>query len=101
MEFPKNFFHVRAGVVAPLPGTLPEPEIYTRLARALGLLPGDNILAPLRAAAERSRLEFDQAFGAFLKDNPSAAPAASLVLYNTLGPTLPHGPASAAGLWPA
>src|ERR671925_960964 len=41
-EFPKNYFHVRAGVVMPLEGTLPEPEIYTRLSRALGLLPGDN-----------------------------------------------------------
>ena len=53
-EFPKNYFHVRAGVVAPLEGTLPEPEIYTRLSRALGLLPGDNALAPLA----RSRLPF-------------------------------------------
>jgi anaerobic selenocysteine-containing dehydrogenase len=100
-EFPTNFFQVRPAVLPPLPGTLPEPEIYTRLARALGLLPGDNVLAPLRTAAERSRQEFDQAFGAFLKDNPSAAPAAALVLYNTLGPTLPNGTASAAGLWPA
>ena len=54
-EFPKNYFHVRAGVLAPLEGTLPEPEIYTRLSRALGLLPGDNALAPLRDAAFRSR----------------------------------------------
>src|ERR1700757_350700 len=69
-EFPTNYFHVRPAVLPPLPGTLAEPEIYTRLARALGLLPGDNVLAPLRAAAERSRTEFDQAFQAFLKDNP-------------------------------
>src|SRR5205823_7051724 len=57
-EFPRNYFHVRAGVVAPLEGTLPEPEIYTRLTRALGLLPGDNALAPLREAAFRSRAVF-------------------------------------------
>jgi anaerobic selenocysteine-containing dehydrogenase len=100
-EFPTNYFHVRPAVLPPLPGTLAEPEIYTRLARALGLLPGDNVLAPLGAAAERSRAEFDQAFGAFLKDNPSAAPAAALVLFNTLGPTLPNGTAAAATLWPA
>ena len=54
-EFPTNYFHVRAGVVPPLEGTLPEPEIYTRLARAMGFLPGDNVLAPLREAARRSR----------------------------------------------
>jgi len=52
-------------VVSPLPGTLPEPEIYTRLAAALGILPGDNVLAPLRAAAELSLADFDRAFGAF------------------------------------
>jgi anaerobic selenocysteine-containing dehydrogenase len=100
-EFPTNYFHVRPAVLAPLPGTLPEPEIYTRLGRALGLLPGDNVLAPLREAAERSRREFDGAFGSFLRENPAAAPAAALVLYNTLGPTLPSGTASAAVLWPA
>src|SRR5712675_2657290 len=54
-EFPTNYFQVRPAVLPPLPGTLPEPEIYTRLGRALGLLPGDNALAPLQAAAERSR----------------------------------------------
>ena len=100
-EFPTNYFQVRPAVLPPLPGTLPEPEIYTRLARAIGFLPGDNVLASLRAAAEQSRQAFDQAFAGFLKDNPSAAPAAALVLYNTLGPTLPHGTASAAALWPA
>ena len=64
-EFPTNYFHVRAGVLPPLEGTLPEPEIYTRLARALGFLPGDNVLAPLREAARRSRAEFAAAFRAF------------------------------------
>ncbi|MBV8192448.1 MAG: molybdopterin-dependent oxidoreductase [Alphaproteobacteria bacterium] len=100
-EFPTNYFHVRPAVLPPLPGTLAEPEIYSRLARALGILPGDNVLAPLSAAAGRSRMEFDRAFQAFLKDNPATAPAAALVLYNTLGPTLPNGTASAATLWPA
>ena len=98
-EFPTNYFQVRAGVVPPLPGTLPEPEIYTRLARALGLLPGDNALAPLREIAGRSRAEFAKAFGAFMAENPTAAPLAALVLYNTLGPTLPDGTAAAAPLW--
>ncbi len=51
-EFPTNYFHVRAGVVPPLDGTLPEPEIYTRLARALGLLAGRQ----RAGAAARGRL---------------------------------------------
>lgn len=100
-EFPTNYFHVRAGVVPPLEGTLPEPEIYTRLARALGLLPGDNALAPLREAAQRSRAEFAGAFRAFMGENPSAASVAALVLYHTLGQTLPDGTAAAAPLWNA
>jgi anaerobic selenocysteine-containing dehydrogenase len=100
-EFPKNFFQVRAGVLPPLQGTLPEPEIYTRLSRALGILPGDNALARLCEAAFRSRAAFAAEFRAFMGANPSAAPLGALVLYHTLGATLPHGLAAAAPLWPA
>jgi anaerobic selenocysteine-containing dehydrogenase len=100
-EFPRNYFQVRAGVVPPLDGTLPEPEIYTRLARALGILPGDNALARLREAAFRSRAAFTAEFRAFMGANPSAAALGALVLYNTLGATLPDGVAAAAPLWPA
>jgi anaerobic selenocysteine-containing dehydrogenase len=100
-EFPKNFFQVRAGVVAPLEGTLPEPEIYTRLARALGLLPGDNALAPLRDAAFHSRTAFATELRAFMTANPQAAAVGALILYHTLGATLPDGTAAAAPLWQA
>src|SRR5246500_4584318 len=100
-EFPRNYFQVRAGVLPPLEGTLPEPEIYTRLARALGILPGDNALARLREAAFRSRAAFTAEFRAFMGANPSAAPLGALLLYNTLGAPLPDGVAAAAPLWPA
>src|SRR5260370_18343172 len=80
-EFPTNYFHVRAGVLPPLDGTLPEPEIYTRLARALGLLPGDNALAPLREAAWRSRPEFAAAHPVFMTANPAAPPITDHGLY--------------------
>src|ERR1700749_3849142 len=83
-EFPRNFFQVRAGVVPPLEGPLPEPEIYTRLARALSLLPGDNALAPLREAAFHSRPAFGQALRAFMGANPQTAALGALVLYHTL-----------------
>jgi anaerobic selenocysteine-containing dehydrogenase len=98
-EAPTNYFHVRAGILTPLEGTLPEPEIYGRLARALGLLPGDNALAPLREAARRSRGEFARELGAWMAQNPNAAPLGALVLYETLGPTLPDGTAAAAPMW--
>jgi len=100
-EFPTNYFHVRAGVVPPLAGTLPEPEIYSRLARALGLLPDEETLAPLRAAAARARSAFTAAFRAFLAERPGAVPVASLILYHTLGRSLPDGVAAAAPLWAA
>jgi anaerobic selenocysteine-containing dehydrogenase len=100
-EFPTNYFHVRAGILPPLEGTLPEPEIYSRLARALGLLPGDNALAPLRQAASHSRSDFAATFRAFMGENPHAAAVAPLILYHTLGPTLPDGTAAAAPLWSA
>jgi len=100
-EFPTNYFHVRAGIVPPLPGTLPEPEIYLRLARAVGLLPGDNTLADLREAARQSRPAFAAAFRGFMAQNPQAVPLGALVLYDTLGLTLPDGVAAAAPLWGA
>jgi anaerobic selenocysteine-containing dehydrogenase len=100
-EFPKNFFQVRAGVVPPLQGTLPEPEIYTRLSRALGLLPGDNALAPLREAAFHSRPAFGRALRGFIAANPQTAALGALVLYHTLGATLADGTAAAAPLWQA
>lgn len=100
-EFPTNYFHVRAGVLPPLEGTLPEPEIYTRLARALGLLPGDDVLAPLREAASRSRPEFAAAFRAFMANTPGAGRVTSFILYHTLGRSLPDGVAAAAPLWAA
>ena len=101
LEFPKNYFHVRAAVVPPLDGTLPEPEIYTRLAHALGLLPGDNALAPLREAAFRSRAAFASELRAFMAANPQSPAVGALILYHTLGATLPDGTAAAAPLWQA
>ena len=55
-EVPTNYFHVRAPVLPPLPGTLPEPEIYGRLARAMGLMPDDDLLAALAAARDPAAL---------------------------------------------
>ncbi len=98
-EFPKNVFHLRRPVVAPPDGPLAEPEIHARILEAAGLItPAD--VEPLRAAAERGRAEFAQAFGAALAATPSLGVVASVLLYRTLGPTLPHGAAAAAALWP-
>ena len=99
-EFPANVFHVRQPLLDPLPGTLVEPEIHARLAEALGALPADK-LAPLHAAAALGRDAYAAAFFAATSADPELGAMAPLVLYRTLGPTLPAGMASAALLWGA
>ena len=98
LEFPRNVFHLRAPLFDPLPGTLPEPAIHARLVRALGALDGVD-LAPLRAAAAQGRGAYAAAFFQALAANPKLGALAPVVLYETLGPTLPEGAASAAVLW--
>ncbi len=99
-EFPNNVFHLRKPVVLPPEGPLPEPEIHSRLVEALGVITDDD-LAPLRAAAERSREAFAGAFFEATAAKPQLGAVAPVVLYRTLGPTLPDGAASAALLWGA
>ncbi len=97
-EFPKNVFHLRHPVVEPPDGPLGEPEIHARIIEAAGMITADDI-EPLRAAAERGRTEFAEAFGAALSAKPSLGVVAPVLLYRTLGPTLPNGAAAAAALW--
>ena len=54
-EFPRNIFHLRRPLLEPLPGTLPEPEIYARLVRALESDRRGRSRAAPRAAASESR----------------------------------------------
>ena len=100
-EWPRNFFHLRAPLMAPLPGTLPEPEIYTRLLRAMGELPDDDALAELRALAAEDRGRMMQRAFQTFGENPRLVPIAAVLLYATLGPTLPDGAAAAAPLYAA
>lgn len=102
LEFPHNDFHLRRPVFEPLAGTLPEYEIHSRLCRALGAYTDDD-LAPLREAAEAGRSEFAGAFLEFNAARPDLAKLVSIVLYETIGPTLttPDGAdaAGAAAVW--
>jgi anaerobic selenocysteine-containing dehydrogenase len=97
-EFPDNTFHLRRPLLEPLPGTLPEAEIWARLVRGLGLI-GESELAPLRAAARDSRQAYAQAFARATTENPMLSSLAPYVLYETLGPVLPDGLAGAAAVW--
>jgi len=99
-EFPANVFHLRRPVLTPPDGVLPEPEIHARLVEALGVITDDD-LAPLRAAADEGRAAYAEAFFAAMSANPALGALAPIVLYRTLGPTLPDGAAAAAVLWGA
>jgi anaerobic selenocysteine-containing dehydrogenase len=99
-DFPNNVFHLRRPLFDALPGTLPEPEIHARIVEAMGIL-SDADYAPLREAAAESREAFANAFFAATSTNPILGEMAPIVLYRTLGPTLPDGAASAAILWGA
>jgi anaerobic selenocysteine-containing dehydrogenase len=97
-EFPHNGFQLRRPLLEPLAGTLPEPEIWARLVRALGVV-DEADLRPLREAAQRSRQEYTEAFLGAVTANPTMAKVLPYVLYETLGPTLPEGLSGAAALW--
>ncbi|SLI31362.1 Probable oxidoreductase [Mycobacteroides abscessus subsp. bolletii] len=97
LEFPHNTFQLRHPLFEPEPGTLPEPEIWARLVRALGVV-DDADLQPLREAAAQGREAYLQAFFAVLA-NPVLGALAPYVLYESLGPTLPRGLEGAAALW--
>ena len=99
-EFPRNVFHLRRPLLAPPDGPLPEPEIHARLVEAAGVF-RDAELEPLRAAARRGRREFATAFAEATRVNPRLGAVTPVVLYRTLGPTLPHGATAAAALWTA
>ena len=98
LEFPANAFQLRPPLLEPTPGTLPEPEIHARLVRALGALTDDD-LAPLRAAAAEGRKAFADAFLEAMLTKPHLSKLAPVVLYETLGATLPEGAAATAAIW--
>lgn len=98
LSFPDNSITVRAPIVEPLAGTLPEAEIHSRLVAAAGLL-DDDVLATLRSAAEDGREAFGAAFLDAATNQPSIGQVGSVVLYRTLGQTLPAGMEPAAALW--
>ncbi|MDJ0769683.1 MAG: molybdopterin-dependent oxidoreductase [Ilumatobacter sp.] len=96
--FPDNWACLRPPVLEPLAGTLPEPEIHTRLVRELGLL-DDIDIEGLRAAADDGEEAFSQAFMEAAMSDPNVAGIGAIVLYETLGRTLPAGMEGAAALW--
>ncbi len=104
LEFPRNYFQLRAPILEALPGTLAEPEIHRRLVRALGAISDDD-LAELKVAAGRvateGRAQFAAEFFRVTAERPHLMALAPVVLYETLGQVLPEGAAATAALWGA
>lgn len=98
LEFPRNVFHLRRPLFPALPGTLPEAEIHARLLEAMGIL-GEADYKPLRLVLKLGRKAFTLAFMASMATNPKIMKLAPVILYRTLGPTLPKGMESAAAIW--
>ena len=98
LEYPRNSFQLRAPILDPLPGTLPEPEIYARLINELGLVKPRWIIL-LRGALKLGHKVYAATFLALLGLDKKSVPVAAYLLYATLGPTLPNGATSAAALW--
>jgi anaerobic selenocysteine-containing dehydrogenase len=94
-DFPKNIFHLRHPVMDAPEGVLSEPEIHARLVEASGALTDDDY-APLRQAAADGT--FAEAFLGAVADS-RLRKLAPVLLYRTLGPTLPDGGDAAAVLW--
>jgi len=98
VEFPRNGFHLRQPLFPPRPGTLTEAEIHARLVEALGEL-DEKQYRLLRRAARWGRTAFGLAFAWKAARDPKVGRYAPVVLYRTLGESLPPGCAPAASLW--
>ncbi len=99
LEFPENCFHLRRPLLDAPEGVLSEPEIHARLVEALGAMP-EAAVGRLNEALAKGRLQFGVQFLQEMQ-NPEVSDVFSVVLYRTLGPTLPEGAAAAAVLWGA
>lgn len=88
-EFPDNAFHLRHRIVDPTPGTLSEAEIHSRMSEALGTVT-DADLAPLHAAAAQGLDAYVMAFLQHVMPSRRLMGQAAVILYRTLGPTLPE-----------
>ena len=99
-EFPDNYFHLRKPLFEPPEGVLSEAEVHARLVEALEAMPGELCEELSAALAAGGRDAYRDRFMRALGENPRLAAVAPVVLYRTLGPSLPEGAAIGAVLWP-
>jgi anaerobic selenocysteine-containing dehydrogenase len=93
-----NSFTLRAPILDPLPGTLPEAEIHRRLVRQIGALTDDDV-EPLREAAGKGRAVYAKELARIVSERPRLSEIMPVLLYETLGPSLGAGNEVAAAVW--
>ncbi len=98
-EFPENYFHLRAPLFPAPEGVLDEAEIHARLCKALGTLTPEHEALLNTALTEGGREAFRAKVFEQLAADPSLARVAPVLLYRTLGQSLPAGLANSAALW--
>ncbi|MDP6978664.1 MAG: molybdopterin-dependent oxidoreductase [Myxococcota bacterium] len=98
--FPNHVFLLRKPLFPVAEGTLTEPEMHSRLCRALGAFEDDDLVS-LREAADEGLEKFGMAFMQAMGSQPKLAAVVPVVLYETLGRSLGEGREGAALLWGA
>ena len=99
-EFPENYFHLRKPLFEPPAGVLSEAEIHARLVEALGAMPVELCEELVDVLASGGRAAYRDRFLRALGEDAGLAAVAPVVLYRSLGPSLPEGADIGAVLWP-
>ncbi len=94
----ENSFTLRAPILDPLPGTLPEAEIHRRLVSEIGAMTDEDV-APLREAANKGRAAYARELARVVSERPQFSDIMPVLLYETLGPSLGAGNEAAAAVW--
>ncbi len=98
--FPDHVFQLRQRLFPPLEGTLTEPEIHSRLCKALGAYKEED-LTELREAAKEGLEKFGLVFLQTMGARPDLAAITPVVLHETLGHALGEAQQPAAMIWGA
>jgi len=99
-EHPDNYFHLRKPLFEPMGDSLSEAEIHARLIEAAGVMPTELIDELRSLLAEQGRDAYRDRFMQAMGEDGLVANLAPVILYRTLGPTLPEGAAEGAVMWP-
>ena len=99
-EYPDNYFHLRKPLFEPQGEALSEAEIHARLVEAAGLMPTDLVSELRSLLKEHGRQAFRERMMQAMSEDGVVAKLAPVILYRTLGESLPEGAAEGAVMWP-